>query len=261
MVTKKFFALASVTALTGLMATVAASGCSSTKTEEGTPTTDAVAPTDGGKDSAKPKPGDDEEPPETTECKGTTEVDATKLPWKAPFVDTGACSPADLAALVKYVDENDTAKYADWKASVANATCKACIFGKEADTAWKPLLENAKGELVGLNVGGCIAIAANGGGSTAPAAGSTADKCGNAYQNWFDCRFEACADCPNGDTAALQKCLSAASKAGCKKAFDAVSTVCGDQVISDAETACDGDKFVFEGPIKGQCIGLAEGGE
>jgi hypothetical protein len=257
MVTKKLFALASVTALTGLMATVAASGCSSTKTEEGGGGTDAATTPDVKTDATKPKPGDDEEEPTSTECKGTTEVDATKLPWKAPFVDKGACTAAELAALVKYVDENDTAKYADWKGSVP-AGCKDCIFGKEADAAWKPLLENAKGELVGLNVGGCIAIAANGG--NAPTAGSAADKCGQSYQNWFDCRFEACADCPSGDTAALQKCLSAASKAGCKKAFDAVSTVCGDQVISDAETACDGDKFVFEGPIKGQCIGLSTDG-
>jgi hypothetical protein len=257
MVTKKLFALASVTALTGLMATVAASGCSSTKTEDGA-TTDAATPTDAAKTDAKKPTGDEEEPPASTECKGTTEVDATKLPWKAPFVDKGMCTNQELANLVKYVDENDTAKYADWKGSVP-AGCQACIFGKEADAVWKPLLENAKGELVGLNVGGCIAIAANGG--NAPAAGSAADKCGNSYQNWFDCRFEACADCPSGDTAALQKCLGAASKAGCKKAFDAVSTVCGDQVITDAETACDGDKFVFEGPIRAQCIGLAsEGG-
>lgn len=156
---------------------------------------------------------------------------------------------SELNALVKYVDENDKAKYADWKNSVANATCRACIFGKEADAKWKPLLENAKGELVGLNVGGCIAIA------------SGKEACGKSYQNWFDCRFEACAMCPEGDNAAVQKCLGNASKGACKKAFDDVGTICGDQAIGDAETACDGAKFVFEGPIKGQCIGLAEGGE
>jgi len=258
MVTKKLFALASVTALTGLMSTVAASGCSSTKTESD-PSTDAAAPVDAAKTDAKKPVGDDEEPPASNTCPTKDPIDATKLPWKTPFFEKGACSQAELNALVKFIDENDKAKYADWKTSVANAGCKACIFGKEADTTWRPLLENAKGELVGLNVGGCIAMSANGG--TAPAAGSKADKCGQSYQNWFDCRFEACAECPDGDTAALQKCLGSASKGACKKAFDDVGTVCTDQVISDAETACNGDKFVFEGPIKGQCIGLAEGGE
>jgi hypothetical protein len=247
---KKLFALASVTALTGLMVSVAVAGCSSTTTESGG-TTDSGPTGDSSvtkKDSGG-NTGDDEEAPPSTECKGTTAVDATQLPWKAPFKDIGSCSAKELDDLVKYVEANDQAQYADWKKSVTNAACNGCIFGKETDTTWRPLLENAKGELVGLNVGGCIAIA------------SGNEKCGQSYQNWFDCRFEACADCPSGDSAALQKCLSAASKGGCKKAFDDVGTICGDQAIGDAETACDGTKFVFEGPIRAQCIGLAEGGE
>jgi hypothetical protein len=128
---------------------------------------------------------------------------------------------------------------------VNNPTCRACIFGLETATTWAPLLEDAAGQLVGLNVGGCIAIA------------SSNVNCGKAYQNWFDCRFEACTDCPSGDTAALQKCLSDASKAGgaCNNAFTAVDTVCTSTVITDAETACTGTSFVFEGPIKAQCVG------
>jgi hypothetical protein len=248
---KKMFALASVTALTGLVVSVAMTGCSSTTPlpAVGTDTDSGPVVTDAGKKAdAKPPVGDDEEAPASTECKGTTEVDATKLPWKAPFQAIGACTPADLASLVKFVDESKNAKYADWKGSVTNAACNACIFGKESEATWRPLLENAGGELVGLNVGGCIAIA------------SKNEKCGQSYQNWFDCRFEACGDCPDGDSAALQKCLAAASKGGCKKALDAVGTVCGDAAIGDAETACDNDKFVFEGPIKAQCIGLASDG-
>ena len=245
---KKIFALASITALTGVIAAATAAGCSSTITEPGnTPETGTPVVEAGPKKEAG-KPGDEEVEPESKECKGLTEVDATGLPWKAPFKSVGDCTQKDLTDLVKYVDDNDMAKYADWKKSVASAACSACIFGKETDATWRPLLENAKGELVGLNVGGCIAIASND------------DKCGQSYQNWFDCRFEACGDCPSGDTAALQKCLSAASKGGCKKAFDAVSTVCGDEKIGAAETACDSDKFVFEGPIKAQCVGLSDAG-
>lgn len=260
MVTKKLFALASVTALTGLMATIAASGCSSTTVEAAGTTPDAANAQETGKKptEAGPKPGDDEEEAPSTECKGTAiAVDLTTLPWKAPNQEMGSCSEKELTDLVNYVDMNSSAKYADWKKTVANATCSACIFGKESETKWKPLLEDAKGQLVELNVGGCIQIARAQGGASA----ADAEKCGKSYQNWFDCRFEACSDCPDGDSAALQKCLSAASKGACKKAFDAVGTECTDEGIGDAETACTGDKFVFEGPIRAQCIGLGgEGG-
>lgn len=245
---KKLFALASVTALTGLMVSVAVAGCSSTTTETSADPSDAGtgSETTPKKDSSV---GDDEEPPPSTECKGTIAVDATKLPWKSPNVEKGACSPGDLDGLVKFLEANSGAKYADWKKAITNPACNACVFGAETDATWKPLLENAKGELTGLNVGGCIAVA------------SGNDNCGQAYQQWFDCGFEACGDCPADDSAAFSKCRGLANKAGCKAAFDNVSTVCTDAVIADAETACDNVKYVFEAPIKAQCIGLAEGGE
>jgi hypothetical protein len=251
---KKMFALASVTALTGLMVSVAAAGCSSTTEVNGTDTTDAATNPDTGKKAPADGggTGDEEEPPVSTECKGLTEVDTSTFPWKAPYKEVGACAKADLDGLVDFLGKNNTAPYTDWKKSVTDAECSACIFGKDTDTTWKPLFENAQGQLVGLNVGGCISIVSNN------------DKCGQAYQNWFDCPFEACADCPADDDAAFTKCRTAANsaKGGCKKALDAVLTVCGDTTIDAAETACKGSKFVFEGPIKAQCIGLtADGGD
>lgn len=257
---KKLFALASVTALTGLLGAAAVAGCSSTTTQEvaadgapgtGTSGTSGGAKTDTGTTKPKTDSGTtiDEEDSSTgpTTCPTSDPIDQTALPWKAPYKAEGACTEKNLADLVTYVDTNASAKYADWKKQVS-ATCATCIFGKETDATWKPLLEDSKGQLVELNVGGCIGIA------------SDNVKCGQAYQNWFDCRFEACAECPEGDSAALSKCLSAASKTACKPAFNAVGTVCGDQAIGDAETACNGDSFVFEGPIRLQCIGTEGGG-
>lgn len=41
--------------------------------------------------------------------------------------------------------------------------------------------------------------------------------------------------------------------------FDAIPIACGGtQVAADAETACEGGKYVFEGPIRAQCIGLGD---
>ena len=249
---KKLFALASVTALTGLIATSGVAGCSST-TVQATDGDAATAVVDSGKVTPKKDattPDDDSGGgPATGTCPSLAAIDATALPWAPPAQAIGACTEKALTDLVTYIEANSGAKYADWKKTVTPAACNACVFGKETEKTWKPLLEDASGQLVGLNVGGCIAIA------------SKNEKCGQSYQNWFDCRFQACTDCPNGDTAALQKCLAAASKGACKPAFTAVGTVCGDTVIGDAETACNGDKFVFEGPIRAQCIGLKEGGE
>lgn len=244
---KKLFALASVTALTGLIATVGVAGCSSTTVQD--TSGDAATTTDAStKDAAKPKTdgsADDDSGTATGTCPTLDAIDATALPWKVPTKLVGSCTEKELSDLVTYVDANSSAKYADWKKTVSGASCSSCIFGKETDATWKPLLENASGELVGLNVGGCIAIA------------SSNVNCGKAYQNWFDCRFEACAGCPDGDSAALQKCLTDASKAGaaCNAATTNVETVCTAQVITDAETACEGTSFVFEGPIKAQCVG------
>jgi hypothetical protein len=182
-----------------------------------------------------------------TGCPDNTPIDQTQLPWAPPAKTPGACSAADLNTLVNYLTANPSATYAQWKAAgVPNATCRACVFGSETAAQWAPLAENASGALTVLNVGGCIAIAS----------GNTT--CGKAYQNWFDCRFEACAGCPSGDPS-LQTCLASASKAGgaCYAAFQAVDTTCGATAIGNAEALCDDPsaKYVFEGPIKAQCIG------
>jgi hypothetical protein len=179
-------------------------------------------------------------------CTGTLPISPAALLWRSPFLAAGSCTQAELDALVLYVDGNPAASYVDWKASVTDPTCASCIFGLVSATTWKPLLANATGTLVEQNVGGCIAIA------------SGNDSCGRAYQNWFDCRFQACSDCASGDSVALAKCQIASTKTGgsCKTYFDAVVPACTDKGISDAETACTGAKFVFEGSIRAQCIGI-----
>jgi len=189
----------------------------------------------------KPSPPnviDDPDPPGDCPIAGT--VNAAALPYKSPYVAAGSCTTADLTALSTYVDNGGT--FPGWKTAVPIG-CQGCIFGSDTETLWRPILENG-GVLSGINVGGCIAVATG------------SDACGRAYQQWYECRPEACTGCPDGDSAALQKCMAAASKGPCKKAFDEVSAICGDVAVGDAETACDGTKYAFEGPIRAQCIGL-----
>ncbi len=243
---KKLFALASVTALSGLVVAVSAAGCTTTTTEEdpvveaGATETGTVTPKDAGKK--------DVEVDDTPACPPADEIDATKLPWKSPTKQPGACTQADLDALVAFVSTDTSGDTSKWKTSITDAECKACVFAVDGAT-WAPLIENAKGQLAMLNVGGCFAIH------------SGNDACGKAYQNWFDCGFEACGECAGDDSAALNKCRQNANKTACKTAFEDVATVCGDDEVVDAETACDGVKYVFEGPIKAQCIGFGDGGD
>jgi hypothetical protein len=244
--TKKLFALASVTALTGVVAAGTAAGCSSTTVvdnpETGTPDTGVkeTGKTDTGSSSGDPDTG-----PGT--CPTTEVIDATTFPWKPPTLAPGSCTEAELDAFVAFVEKTDDPQ--KWKDGTwtTNPACRDCVFAKET-TTWAPLILNASGQLAELNVGGCIAIA------------SGKEACGKAYQQWRTCYLEACTDCPDGDSNAFSKCVTAANKKACKKAFDDVVPSCGDvDTAANAETACDGEKYVFEGPIRAQCIGLGDG--
>jgi hypothetical protein len=145
--------------------------------------------------------------------------------------------------LANFVTMNPGSTYATQKGALSgNPTCQACVFGNEAAPTWSPFVENANGTLRTINVGGCIAIA------------SGNDNCGKAYQQWFECGFEACADCAPGDQV-RQTCRINANKGACKTALMNVGAVCGDVEIGDAETVCQGVSYIFEGPIKAQCIG------
>jgi len=237
---KKLVALASLTAVTGILTSVAVSGCS---------TETSVITTEGGTTDVRterpPTPEVDSGP---AVCPIETEVDTSGYKWKSPTVNPGACTEQHLAALVTYTDENETATFAQLRTYLnsQDAECGACAFAADG-TTWAPMVVTSSGQLAVLNVGGCISIA------------SGNDNCGKAYQHWFECRFEACADCPEGDTSAFQSCASAASQGACRPAIEDVLDVCGEG-IEDYETTCDNEKYVFEAPIRAQCIGFGDGG-
>src|SRR4051794_33579362 len=128
---KKLFALASVTALTGLMGTVAVAGCSSTTVQaaDGDAATGPVGdakppstPVQAAAGDAATGPGGDARPPVTKKdgsatdddrgepatgtCPTLDPIDATALPWKSPAKLAGACTEKELTGLITYVDAN-----------------------------------------------------------------------------------------------------------------------------------------------------------
>jgi len=253
---KKIFALASITGLAGVVISTAGTGCTS---EVVYVTVDGGGAGNGlgsnvdagsGQDSgaadsslvdARPSDAASDAPVVSGTCPRTTPIDATKFSYKPAAAVPGACTATMIDSLIAFVDGNKTAKYADVKASVTNAACHACLFTLDGAT-WGPLVENAKGELIHINSGGCIEVAS----------GKLA--CGQAYHQFEQCLDEACAECPEGDDTALSACYKAAAKGACKAANTAITMDCADAISTCSDLST---KYTFEAPARALCVGLA----
>lgn len=246
---KKLFALASVTALAGLVSAVGVAGCSETVVEP-------AATPDAGTDSGKPKTDsgpvtgdDDDDDVDPPSCATKDPIDATKFPYKKAEQTAGACTAAELKKLTDWfaakVDANEqNISVAEWKAE-ASAACGECIFSAEGDATWGPLVVKDD-KLDFVNQGGCIEIA------------SGKESCGRAYQQVNVCMLEAC----------LEKCTTQAEfdacrqdsetilGGPCKDALAALQTECGSS-LQAYMNACKNTKWTFDAPFVKQCGGTA----
>ena len=253
----RILSLACLGAVAGIIVPVASSGCggkttlwgeggpggTSTTTSRPTGTTTSSPPSTG----RPPRPPEDppEDPPGT--CPTTTPIDYSSLPYAPPAISPGACTRAQADDFIAFIQKENDPR--DWKASIGTPACRSCVFGLSTATTWAPILEDNAGNPLALNVGGCIAIR-----SGLPA-------CGKAYQQWYDCRFEACIDC--GDDRDYSRCLATANKTACAKAFDNVPLSCGGiEGAAAAETACSSSDTLsgLHGAIIAQCADTPDGG-
>jgi hypothetical protein len=237
MVTKKLFALASVSAIAGLMTAV---GCSTTTTETnpGTSTSDAGKDT-GGSTKDRTVVGDDEEEP-AGDCPQDVPLTAADLDkeigWKAAKATPGACTTADITQLEANFKDTGIKSYFDLGKSLSD-DCFACAFAKDTDAAWGPIVGTAEnnGETGFVNFGACF--------------GHVEDAdCGKALQYEQFCYNIACNECATTSTE-RQKCVEKAGSSGmctefgdttakacpniqtsakkCNSIVDAVKTLCG----------------------------------
>ena len=238
---KKIFALASVTALTGLVAAASGAGCSSN-----TVTPDGADASDGSFDAKKPvEAGDDTPDTGPAVCPTSSPIDATTSEWKPPAIMPGACTNADIALLVSAVDANNNIAYADLKAKITSPTCKSCLFAPDG-AKWAAFVEDSKGAFMRQNFGGCIAAV------------SGNEPCGKAFSQYNDCTDTACQDCT--DQTSFDNCNTPASKGACKAAMANVQTVCGADI--SAIDTCQGlsTKYLFESAAYALCVGVNDGG-
>lgn len=246
MMMKKLFALASITALTGLVSAVGVAGCSETVTDT-TPTPDA------GPDPVKPKvdastqPDDDDDDDETVTCATKDSIDATKFPYKKAEQVSGACTADELKKLTDWfagkANASEEIKASAWKAEVSDA-CGECIFSAEEDDAWGPIIVKDD-KLDFVNEGGCVEIA------------SGKESCGRAWEQVNKCLLEACLlECKTQEE--FDVCRREGGDAilagPCKDSLTVLQTECGSNVTSYI-SACEGKAWTFEGPMAKQCGG------
>jgi hypothetical protein len=212
---KKLFALASVTALTGLMAATAASGCSSSS--PGATETDAATAGDTSKAMPPKDSGatDDGAMPAGT-CPTTDPITAAdiemQLKWVPPAAPQSVCTQKnidDLRAL--FVKGMGSAKFTDIETTLG-ATCSPCVFTPTTAANWGPLVKDPMGYLQN-EVGSCLAQVENA-------------ACGKAFFEFDTCLVAACPASDCGDQTAIDACQTKAAKGACKALNATVGTAC-----------------------------------
>jgi len=268
---KKLFALASVTALTGFVATGLTAACSSTDvvtipneagsssgsttSSGGAKKSDAKGGTSSGQvvgDDDDVAPGDDDDTAAVPTCLNKDPIDATKYDYtKVAKGQKAACTTKELSDFSAYykAHASDDDVIDTWPTSVSEK-CATCIFPDAttdpAPTTWGPMvitLDDQMAKQFNVNRGGCIEAV------------SGKEACGRSYQQFQDCTIDACLkDCKT--QADFTKCRQDATvlTTSCKDAFTAVKNDCGEKTIGGYETACKGTTYTFEGPIKVLCI-------
>src|SRR5881394_3748856 len=130
MVTKKLFALASVSAIAGLMTAVSAAGCSSTTTETTAPGDSGTDAKTDAKGDAKVVPGDDESD-QAADCPQnvplTTDDLDKEIGWKAAKATPNACTSTEITKIESNFKDTNIKTYFDLGNGVSDA-CKACVF-------------------------------------------------------------------------------------------------------------------------------------
>jgi hypothetical protein len=247
----KIFALASVSALAGLVSTVAAAGCSDK--DQANPS-DATTGTKPGIEAGSPTDKEGGTASDDEACMAKQAIDETQFPYKKAVKQPGACTAKELDDLSKFFRAKAGAEDISMKewAGTVSAGCAKCVFSDGTAASWTPILTTKDDKLDDVNRGGCIEIV------------SGKQRCGEAYQHVADCRMEACVNtCDTGRK--FNECLQDVQgifTGPCKGAYDALFKECGED-LGTYEQACKGNAWTFEGPVKVQCVtgGASTGGD
>jgi hypothetical protein len=159
---KKLFALASVTALGGLVAAIGVTGCTSENDPVPSgPENDAGTPDAKTKD-AGPKPDNDSGEPETETCYDSTSAGILKDSVLTENFPGGRCTDSERDAILSGCFGQGGSQAACTAAMDAAKDCGACILGGDSSTktfdlpAFVPYGNNGKGL---ISIYACFAVA------------------------------------------------------------------------------------------------------
>jgi hypothetical protein len=250
---KKLFALASISALTGLLATAgAAAGCSST-TSGGE--SDASTSPDTSKATPKDSGIVDDGAVAPTTCPTTTPLTAAdieaQLKWVPPHAVQSVCGQANLDDLKAAINASGTGgtKFTDIKAALGKgdggAGCVACAFSKDTAPNWQPYVETTTGT-ISNRFASCLAQVESA-------------ACGKAFFQFDICIKVVCNDTDCADATAVTACQKKAVAVGgaCNDLGKAYVAACPN---GDAQLGTDGVCENSPKSIAASCGGGADAG-
>lgn len=221
----RLYALASVTALGGLVATTSlATGCSSSPSDPGAgDNRSSVDPTE--KKDADPNavtPTGDGGAATGSACKAKISYEAEVIHPPAPVQQV--CTADAVTALVDACAKDPNAQECtDARNGAGNKDCASCIFGAKDDKEWKVInLQPGETPSARFNQEGCVD-------HTTGVAG-----CGHSYVTVLGCFNDFCAKCPESEAKA---CVQEIAEGECKD-YRISDQKCGD-ALAKAELAVD----------------------
>lgn len=240
---KKAFALASITALTGMVIAIAAAGCTSN---------DDVTPVeDGGSkpDVREPPPPEDDDDDDGGDgkCYDEKPLDVSGVKYQPPRIQPGACTENVLGVIDDLVATKQDATFDELKAAIVakeSTACAECVFGEDGDT-WAPIVQK-DGKVIAVNGGGCVDLV------------SEKVDCGKAYYQWDLCLNTKCSKCTGSEASS---CFKEAQSTACEAASAALVAACGGNEVEVNKhlSACfKSGEVTVKGPIREQCIKGAE---
>ena len=240
---KKLFALASVSALAGLVSAAGVSGCT---TETVTQGGGGDAGTPDAKKDAKPPVGnnEDEEPEDDLPaCLKKDQVDPEGIAYTKVGATKGACTEQEQKDIKKFLDDAIAAqkldfKQSEWAASVG-VSCASCVFTEVDAASWGIIIQKDD-EFFTYNRGACIEAV------------SGSEACGRGYQRLQACVLETCLNCSEQDASVACKEEQETSATGaCGALVEQLQKDCGPDLGAYVE-ACKGSPL--ETGIRTVCI-------
>ncbi len=240
---RKLFALAGVSALTGLVTVAGAAGCTTTEASEA----EDGGTRDGARRDTGPgaRLGDEDDPVITwgPKCPSTFDRDADAIPYAKAGVSIGACTEQEQKDIKKFLDDAIAAqkldfKQSEWAASVG-VSCASCVFTEVDAASWGIIIQKDD-EFFTYNRGACIEAV------------SGSEACGRGYQRLQACVLETCLNCSEQDASVACKEEQETSATGaCGALVEQLQKDCGPDLGAYVE-ACKGSPL--ETGIRTVCI-------